>query len=103
MYRIGAVRIGQLSAWQTLQNNRYKSANFASDAAVFATMSDTLFGAQQSKVSGIATLVVQAAMNRIIAEQKAQSASTLNQVNNTLSQAKAASTSSTSSVLSTYA
>ena len=92
-----------MSAWQTLQNNRYKSANFASDAAMFSTMSDSLFGAQQSKVSGIATLAVQAAMNRIIAEQKTQSATTLSQVNNTFSQAKASSMASKSSVLNTFA
>ena len=103
MYRIGAVRVGQMSAWQSLQNSRYQSATFASDSAMFSTMSDSLFGAQQSKLSGIANLVVQAALARLQAAQTSTNTTTLQQAGNTIGRASASSTSSTGSVLNTVA
>ncbi|MGA2565692.1 MAG: hypothetical protein ABSF41_02560 [Pseudolabrys sp.] len=102
MYRIGAIRVGQMSAWQSLQNNRYQSANFASDAAMFSTMSDSLFGAQQTKLSGIANLVVQAALTRLQSTQTAHSNSALQQAGSTLNQSTS-STSPTGSVLNMLA
>jgi hypothetical protein len=103
MYRIGAVRVGQMSAWQSLQNNRYNAAVYAQNQATMSAMSDTLFGAQQNKLSGVANMVVQAALARLKA-QTAQQLSTLQQASNTISQsASASSTSSPGSVLSLLA
>jgi hypothetical protein len=101
MYRIGAVRVGQMSAWQSLQNNRYNAAVYASDQATMSAMSDSLFGAQQTKVSGVANLVVQAALARLKA-QAMQNTSTLQQAGSTIRKS-ASSTSSTGSVLSKLA
>jgi hypothetical protein len=103
MYRIGAVRVGQMSAWQSLQNSRYQSANFASSSAMLSTMSDSLFGAQQTKLSGIANLVVHATLARLVAAQKSTNTSTLQYAGNTISQNSASNTSSSGSVLNTYA
>ncbi len=65
MYRIGAVRVGQMFAWQSLQNSRYNASVVASNQATMSGMSDSLFGAQQTKLSGTANLVVQAALARL--------------------------------------
>ena len=101
MYRIGAVGVGQMSAWQSLQNSRYYASVYASNQATMSAMSDSLFGAQQTKLSGTANLVVQAALARL-KTQTTQQLSTLQQAGSTISQS-ASSTSSTGSVLSLLA
>jgi hypothetical protein len=103
MYRIGAIRVGQMSAWQSLQNNRYNAAVFAQNQATMSAMSDSLYGAQQNKLSGTANLVVQAALARF-KTQTLQKLSTLQQASNTISQSASSSASSSpGSVLSLLA
>jgi hypothetical protein len=102
MYRIGAVRVGQMSAWQSLQNSRYNASIYASNQATMSAMSDTLFGAQQKKFSGTANLVVQAALARFKADTM-QKLSTLQQASSSISQSASSSTSSPGSVLSLLA
>ena len=105
MYRIGAVRIGQYSAWQSLQNDRARASAFAANQAMMSSMSDAMFGAQLTKVSGVANLVVQAALTRLQSAQSAQNTSTLRQAGSTLNQStsSSSSSSSTGSVLNTVA
>ena len=91
-----------MSAWQSLQNSRYNASIYASNQATMSAMSDTLFGAQQSKLSGTANLVVQAALARFKADTM-QRLSTLQQASNTISQSASTSTSSPGSVLSLLA
>jgi len=102
MYRIGAVRFGQYSAWQSLQNGRARASAFAANQALMSSMSDTMFGAQLTKNSGVANLVVQAALTRLQAAQTSTNTTTLQQAGSTLNQS-ASSTSSTGSVLNTVA
>lgn len=105
MYRIGAVRIGQQSAWQSLQNGRARASAFAANQAMMSSMSDAMFGAQLTKNSGVANLVVQAALTRLQAAQSAQSAQNttgLQQAGSTLNQSTSSS-SSAGSVLNTVA
>ncbi len=90
-----------MSAWQSLQNNRYNAAVYAQNQATMSAMSDSLFGAQQNKLSGVANLVVQAALARFKA-QTTQKLSTLQQASSTISQSTS-STSSPGSVLSLLA
>ena len=90
-----------MSAWQSLQNNRYNAAVYAQNQATMSAMSDSLFGAQQNKLSGVANLVVQAALARFKA-QTTQKLSALQQASSTISQSTS-STSSTGSVLSLLA
>jgi hypothetical protein len=101
MYSIGAVRVGQMSAWQSLQNSRYNASVYASNQATMSAMSDSLFGAQQTKLSGTANLVIQAALARFKA-QTTQQLSALQQASSTISQSTS-STSSPGSVLSLLA
>jgi len=89
-----------MSAWQSLQNNRYNAAVFASNQATMSAMSDSLFGAQQTKLSGTANLVVQAALARFKA-QATQQLSALQQAGSTIS--NSTSSSSPGSVLSLLA
>jgi hypothetical protein len=98
MYRIGAVRVGQYSAWQSLQNGRARAAAFAASQAMRTAFSDNMFGAQLTKNSGIANLVVQSALARL---QSAQN-SGLQQAGSTLNQSTS-SNSSPGSVLDTVA
>jgi len=102
MYRIGAIRVGQPSAWQSLQNSRARASAFAATQALMSSMSDTMFRAQLTKVSGVANLVVQSTLSRLLAAQGAQSTTALQQAGSTLSQSTS-STSSTGSVLNTVA
>lgn len=102
MFRIGAIRVGQYSAWQSLQNGRARASAFAANQAMMSSMSDAMFGAQLNKVSGVANLVVQSALTRLQAAQSAQNTSTLQQAGSTLSQSSSSS-SSTGSVLNTVA
>lgn len=90
-----------MSAWQSLQNSRYNASVYASDQATMSAMSDSLFGAQQTKTSGVANLVIQAALARFKA-QTTQKLNALQQASNTISQS-ASSTSSPGSVLSLLA
>ena len=99
MYRIGAVRVGHYSAWQSLQNGRAQASAFAANQALRTACADTMFNAQLTKVSGVANLVVQSALARL---QASQNNSGLQQAGNTLSQSTS-STSSTGSVLNTFA
>jgi hypothetical protein len=101
MYRIGAVRVGQMSAWQSLQNSRYNASVYASNQSTMSAMSDSLFGAQQNKLSGVANLVIQAALARFKA-QATQQLSTLQQASSTISQSTST-TSTPGSVLSLLA
>jgi len=91
-----------MSAWQSLQNSRYNASVYASNQATMSAMSDSLFGAQQSKLSGTANLVVQAALARFKA-QTTQQLSTLQQASNTIGQSASSTSSSTGSVLSLLA
>ena len=92
-----------MSAWQSLQNDRYNASAFASNQATIAAMSDSLYGAQQSKLSGVANLVVQAALARL-KTQTTQKLSTLQQASSTISQSASSTTSSSpGSVLSLLA
>ena len=102
MYRIGAVRVGHYSAWQSLQNGRARASAFAANQAFMSTMSDTMFGAQLTKNSGVANLVVQSALARLQAAQSAQNDTGLQQAGSTLNQSTS-STSSVGSVLNTVA
>jgi hypothetical protein len=103
MYRIGAVRIGQMSAWQSLQNARNNRAALSSNLSLMSTMSDTLYGAQLTKNSGVANLVVQAALTRLQSAQSSQTNTALQQASSTLNQLTSSSSSSTGSVLNTVA
>ena len=67
-----------------------------------SSMSDAMFGAQLSKNSGIANLVVQAALTRLQAAQSAQNTTGLQQAGSTLNQSSSSS-SSAGSVLNTVA
>lgn len=102
MYRIGPVRIGQYSAWQSLQNGRARASAFAANQALMSTISDTMFGAQLTKNSGVANLVVQTTLARLQSAQSSQNTSTLQQAGSTLNQASSSS-SSPGSVLNTVA
>jgi predicted negative regulator of RcsB-dependent stress response len=102
MYRIGAIRVGQYSAWQSLQNGRARASSFAGYQSLMSTMSDTMFGAQLTKNSGVANLVVQSALARLQAAQSSQNTTGLNQAGSTLSQSTS-STSSPGSILDTVA
>ena len=90
-----------MSAWQSLQNNRYNAAVYVQNQATMSAMSDSLFGAQQNKLSGVANLVVQAALARFKA-QATQRISALQQASSTISKSTS-STSTTGSVLSLLA
>ena len=90
-----------MSAWQSLQNNRYNAAVYAQNQSTMSAMSDSLFGAQQNKLSGVANLVVQAALARFKA-QATQRISALQQASSTISKSTS-STSTTGSVLSLLA
>ena len=82
MYRIGAVRVGQYSAWQSLENGRARASAFAANQSLRAAYSSNMFGAQLNNVSGVANLVVQAALKRLHSAQNSglqQAGSTLNQ------------------------
>ena len=100
MYRIGAVRVGQYSAWQSLQNGRAKGSAFAANQALRTAMGDTMFGAQLNKVSGNANLVIQTALARLQSSQTANSG--LQQAGTTLKQSTS-SNSSAGSILNTFA
>ena len=98
LYRIGAVRVGQYSAWQSLQNGRARASAFAANQALRATFGDNMFGAQLRNVSGVANLVVQTALARLQSSQN----SGLQQAGNTLNQSTSSS-SSAGSILNTVA
>jgi hypothetical protein len=99
MYRIGAVRIGQYSAWQSLQIGRAQGSAFASNQALMSTMSNTMFGAQLTKNSGVANIVIQAALARL---QSTQNTSGLQRAGSTLNQSTSTN-SSTGLILNTFA
>jgi len=102
MYRIGAVRIGQYSAWQSLQNGRAQASASAANQALMSSFSSNMFGAQLTKVSGIANMVVQSALAKLQAAQSSQNSTGLQQAGSTLNQSTS-STSSPGSVLNTVA
>ena len=102
LYRIGTVRVGQYSAWQSLQNGRARASAFAANQSLMSAFSDNMFGAQLNKVSGNANLVIQTALARLQSAQSSQNTSTLQQAGSTLSQSTS-SNSSAGSILNTVA
>jgi hypothetical protein len=101
LYRIGAVRVGQYSGWQSLQNGRAQASAFAANQSLLAAFSNNLYGAQLTKNSGIANLVVQAALARLQGTQSSQNTG-LQQAGSTLNQSTSSS-SSPGSILNTIA
>jgi hypothetical protein len=103
MYRIGAVRVGQMSAWQALQNSRIRRAQFASDQAVMSAINTALYSAQLNQSSGLASLTVNAALTRIQSEQRAKANLLLSQASSALNQSSSSSSSTPSSPLNLVA
>jgi len=99
MYRIGAVRVGQYSAWQSLQNGRARASAFAANQALMAAFGSNMFGAQLNNVTGVANLAVQSALAKL---QSTQNTGVLQQAGSTLSQSTS-SNSSAGSILNTVA
>ena len=101
MYRIGAVRVGQYSAWRSLQNGRARASAFAATQSLMSSYSDNMFGARLTQVSGVANLVVQSALARLQSQSGQNTA--LQQAGTTLGNSTSSSSSSTGSVLNTVA
>ena len=71
----------QNSAWDKMKANREKlGASMNATQSMLASITTTLAQAQSDKISGMANLSAQAALNRINAQRKAQSVSMLKQI-----------------------
>ena len=71
----------QNSAWDKMKANREKlGAAMSSTQSTLAAITSSLAQAQTDKISGLANLSAQAALNRINAQRKAQSVAMLKQI-----------------------
>lgn len=72
------------SAWQELEYQRVRRAAYMKDMrARMDAVNSALMGAQQSKISGIATLAAEAALKRVQEATKAKTEQTINQIDET--------------------
>ena len=71
----------QNSAWDKMKANREKlGASMSSTQSTLASITNSLAQAQTDKISGLANLSAQAALDRINKQRKAQSVSMLKQI-----------------------
>lgn len=72
------------SAWQELEYQRGRRAAFVKDMREkMDAVNSALMGAQQDKISGIATLAAEAALKRVQAATKAKTDETIKQIDDT--------------------
>ena len=94
MVKMNFTWIKTRSAWQELEYQRIRRAVFVKDMrARMDAVNSALMGAQQSKISGIATLAAEAALKRVQEATKAKTDETIAQIDETQASLAAAKTS----------
>jgi len=84
MVKMNFTWIKTRSAWQELEYQRIRRAVFVKDMrARMDAVNSALMGAQQSKISGIATLAAEAALKRVQEATKAKTDETIKQIDET--------------------